>query len=197
MGGDREFAGNKGLCVDQSIRMSMNSCLGICDGETAQHKFMKSKLVVFCIVLLPLAVLIMLVSSCKYKHNAEAEPEKRFGGKDPKWKLESFQHVELDAEEICDVDEDKLIGSGGTGKVYWLDLKKGCGTVAVKQPWKGNGLKVLTREMDILGKIRHRNIVKLYACLMNEGSNLWVFEYLPNGIYSRHYTEKSRVGSRN
>ncbi|KAG5576088.1 hypothetical protein H5410_056222, partial [Solanum commersonii] len=82
--------------------------------------------------------------------------------------------------EICDVGEDKLIGSGGTGKVYRLDLKKGCGTVAVKQLWKGNEMKVLTREMDILGKIRHRNIVKLYASLMREGSNLLASEYLPN-----------------
>ncbi|XP_055833781.1 receptor protein-tyrosine kinase CEPR2-like [Solanum dulcamara] len=188
VGGEKAFVGNKGLCVDQSIRsIPMNSGLGACSGKAAQDKFMKSKLVVFCIVLLSLSVLMgvfMLVSYWKYKHNAEASPEKRMGqanGMDPKWKLESFQHVELDVDEICDVGEDKLIGSGGTGKVYRLDLKKGCGTVAVKQLWKGNEVKVLTREMDILGKIRHRNIVKLYASLMREGSNLLVFEYLPNG----------------
>ncbi|KAK4341023.1 hypothetical protein RND71_039524 [Anisodus tanguticus] len=187
VGGEKAFAGNKGLCVDQSIRITTNSGLGVCSGKAAQDKFMKSKLVVFCIILLSLAVLMgvfMLVSYSKYKHNAEDDPEERLGkakGMDPKWKLESFQHVELDVDEICDVDEDKLIGSGGTGKVYRLDLKKGCGTVAVKQLWKGNGVKVLTREMDILGKIRHRNIVKLYASLTKEGSNLLVFEYLPNG----------------
>ncbi|MCD7450445.1 Receptor protein-tyrosine kinase cepr2 [Datura stramonium] len=187
LGGDKAFAGNKGLCVDQSIRITMNSGLGACGGKAAQDKYMKIKLVVFCIVLLTLAVLMgvyMLVSYWKYKHNAETDPDKRLGqanGMDPKWKLESFQHVELDVDEICDIDEEKLIGSGGTGKVYRLDLKKGCGTVAVKQLWKGNGVKVLTREMDILGKIRHRNIVKLYASLMREGSNLLVFEYLPNG----------------
>lgn len=90
MGGDREFAGNKGLCVDQSIRISMNSGLGICGGETAQDKFMKNKVVVFRLVLLSLAVLIILVSYFKYKHNAEADPEKRLGGMDPKWTIESF-----------------------------------------------------------------------------------------------------------
>ncbi|KAJ8541747.1 hypothetical protein K7X08_002563 [Anisodus acutangulus] len=196
VGGEKAFAGNKGLCVDQSMRITMTSGMGVCSGKAAQEKFMKRKLVLFCIVLLSLAVLMgvfMFVSYWKYKHNAEDDPEKHLGqakGMDPKWKLESFQHVELDVDEICDVDEDKLIGSGGTGKVYRLDLKKGCGTVAVKQLWKGNGVKVLTREMDILGKIRHRNIVKLYASLTKEGSNLLVFEYLTNGnLFKALYRE--------
>ncbi|KAK9270713.1 hypothetical protein L1049_026296 [Liquidambar formosana] len=100
---------------------------------------------------------------------------------DPKWKIESFHPVELDAEEICDLDEDNLIGSGGTGKVYRLDLKKNGGTVAVKQLWKGNEVKLLAAEMEILGKIRHRNILKLFACLMKSGSNFLVFEYMENG----------------
>ncbi|XP_004250411.2 receptor protein-tyrosine kinase CEPR2 [Solanum lycopersicum] len=188
VGGEKAFVGNKGLCVDQSIRnIRTNSGMGACSAKAAQEVFMKSKLVVFCVVLLSLAVLMcvfMLVSYWKYKCNAEADSEKCLGhanGMNPKWKLESFQHVELDVDEICDVGEDKLIGSGGTGKVYRLDLKKGCGTVAVKQLWKGNEVKVLTREIDILGKIRHRNIVKLYASLMRERSKMLVFEYLPNG----------------
>ncbi|KAJ8557829.1 hypothetical protein K7X08_004595 [Anisodus acutangulus] len=185
MGGDKAFAGNKELCVDESIRFSMNSGLGGCSGKAAKHKL--NKLVVSCIVLLSLAVLmggLLLISYLNYKQSHEADDEEKLDeakGKDPKWKLESFHHVELDADEICDFDEDNLIGSGGTGKVYRLDLKKGCGTVAVKQLWKGNGVKVLTREMEILGKIRHRNIVKLYASLMKEGSNILVFEYMPNG----------------
>ncbi|OIT33003.1 PREDICTED: receptor-like protein kinase HAIKU2 [Nicotiana attenuata] len=185
MGGDKAFADNKGLCVDESIKFSMNSGLGGCGGRAAQHKL--NKLVVFCIVLLSLAVLmggLLLVSYLNYKHSHEADPEEQLEeakGTNPKWKLENFHHVEFDADDVCGFDEDNLIGSGGTGKVYRLDLKKGCGTVAVKQLWKGNGVKVLTREMEILGKIRHRNIVKLYASLMKEGSNFLVFEYMPNG----------------
>ncbi|CAA2996309.1 receptor kinase HAIKU2 [Olea europaea subsp. europaea] len=35
--------------------------------------------------------------------------------------------------------------------------------------------------MEILGKIRHRNILKLYACLMKGGSNFLVLEYMENG----------------
>ncbi|XP_060216686.1 receptor protein-tyrosine kinase CEPR2-like isoform X1 [Lycium barbarum] len=185
MGGDKAFAGNKGLCIDRSIRFSMNSRLGVCSGKAGQHKL--NKLVVSCIVLLSLAVLmgsLLLVSYLNYKHSHEADDEEKLEegkGTNAKWKLESFHHVEFEADEVCDFDEDNLIGSGGTGKVYRLDLKKGCGTVAVKQLWKGNAVKVLIREMEILGKIRHRNIVKLYASLVKEGSNILVFEYMPNG----------------
>ncbi|CAN4097976.1 unnamed protein product [Withania somnifera] len=185
MGGDKAFAGNKGLCIDQSIRFSINSGLGSCGGKAAKHKL--NKLVLSCIVLLSLVVLmggLLLVSYLNYKHTHEADHEEKLEeakGTNAKWKLESFHHVEFDADEVCDFDEDNLIGSGGTGKVYRLDLKKGCGTVAVKQLWKGNGVKVLKREMEILGRIRHRNIVKLYASVMKEGSNILVFEYMPNG----------------
>ncbi|KAH0658912.1 hypothetical protein KY285_027459 [Solanum tuberosum] len=185
LGGDKALAGNRGLCIDQSIRFSINSGLGSCGGKAAKHKL--NKLVVSCIVLLSLAVLmggLLLVSYLNYKHSHEVDHEEKLEeakGTNAKWKLESFHPVEFDADEVCDFDEDNLIGSGGTGKVYRLDLKKGCGTVAVKQLWKGIGVKVLTREMEILGKIRHRNIVKLYASLMKEGSNILVFEYMPNG----------------
>ncbi|KAK7281908.1 hypothetical protein RIF29_10277 [Crotalaria pallida] len=53
--------------------------------------------------------------------------------------------------------------------------------VAVKHLGKGYGGKILAAEMEILGKIRHRNILKLYACLLKGESSLLVLEYMPNG----------------
>ncbi|KAJ4965904.1 hypothetical protein NE237_017753 [Protea cynaroides] len=35
--------------------------------------------------------------------------------------------------------------------------------------------------MEILGKIRQKNILKLYACLMRGGSSFLVYEYMENG----------------
>ncbi|KAK4413332.1 Receptor protein-tyrosine kinase CEPR2 [Sesamum alatum] len=184
--GDKAFLGNKGLCVDddESSRKFVNSQLGFCDGKNGHKDFMKNKLVMFCVILLALIVLLgglLLVSYRNFKHN---EADKHLGdekGVHSNWKLENFQQLEFDVDEICGMDEDNLIGSGSTGKVYRVDLKKGCGTVAVKQLWKGNGVKLMEAEMDILGKIRHRNILKLYACLMKGGSNFLVFEYMANG----------------
>ncbi|KAF2297297.1 hypothetical protein GH714_020885 [Hevea brasiliensis] len=59
-----------------------------------------------------------------------------------------------------------------------LDLKRSGCTVAVKQLWKGDVLKLSAAEMETLGKIRHRNILKLYASLLQEGSCFLVFEYM-------------------
>eukprot|EP01018_Ginkgo_biloba_P041207 Gb_31113 [translate_table: standard] len=61
--------------------------------------------------------------------------------------------------------------------------------VAVKQLWTNNrahtggalrdyGLKA---EVETLGTIRHKNIVKLYCFFSNGDSNLLVYEYMPNG----------------
>ncbi|CBI39285.3 unnamed protein product, partial [Vitis vinifera] len=162
MGGDQAFLGNKGLCVEQK------------------------KLFLFCIIASALVILLvglLVVSYRNFKHNESYAENELEGGKekDLKWKLESFHPVNFTAEDVCNLEEDNLIGSGGTGKVYRLDLKRNGGPVAVKQLWKGSGVKVFTAEIEILRKIRHRNIMKLYACLKKGGSSFLVLEYMSNG----------------
>lgn len=36
-------------------------------------------------------------------------------------------------------------------------------------------------EVEILGSIRHKNIVKLYCCISSTNSHLLVYEYMKNG----------------
>jgi len=187
MGGDQAFIGNKGLCIDGSSETASISGFAVCSRNSLHKRYIGNKRVIFCIILAALIVILgglLLVSYRNFKHSeaTEMENDLRWDKKtNHKWKLESFHPMELDAEEICNLDEEKLIGSGGTGKVYRLDLKKGVGTVAVKQLWKGNQVKVLATEMNTLGKIRHKNILKLYACLLRGGSSFLVFEYMENG----------------
>ncbi|XP_044475837.1 receptor protein-tyrosine kinase CEPR2-like [Mangifera indica] len=196
MGGDKAFIGNKGLCLDQSTKLLMNSGLDVCPGKHSQTKF-KNTWVLFCVIAASLVALagILLVSYKKFKHKADMQnvldEEKAV---DQKWRLASFHQMDIDADEICNLDEDNLIGIGGTGKVYRLDLKKNVGTVAVKQLWKSDGVKVLAAELGILGKIRHRNILKLYAYLHKGGSNFLVFEYMANGNLSEALHRKVKGG---
>lgn len=96
-------------------------------------------------------------------------------------RLESFHPTELDIKEICNLEEENLIGVGSTSKVYRVDLSKDRGSVAVKQLWKGKGAEVVVGEIGILGNIRHRNMLKLYACATRGGCSYLVFEYMPNG----------------
>ncbi|OVA05606.1 Protein kinase domain [Macleaya cordata] len=199
MGGDQAFSGNNGLCIDQKFVNQIHSGLGVCNGSHNNKKVIENKLVLVCIIASALIIILaglLLVSYRNFKHNESYMENDLEGGKekDPSWKLESFHQKEFDAEEICNLEEENLIGSGSTGKVYRLDLKKSGGTVAVKQIWKGKEVKVLTSEMDILGKIRHRNILKLYACLMRGGSNFLVLEYMANGNLSQALRRQIKGG---
>ncbi|GFZ09734.1 leucine-rich receptor-like protein kinase family protein [Actinidia rufa] len=186
MGGDKAFLGNKGLCIDESSSTEVNSGLAICSRQHFNQTFTGNKLVMFCIILSGLVVILgclLLVSYWNFKFGeSDRENNIKWGTEtDPRWKIESFHPMEFNADEICNLDEDNLIGCGGTGKVYRLDLKKDVGTVAVKQLWTGNGVKVSPTEMEILGKIRHKNVLKLYASLTKGGSSFLVFEYMANG----------------
>ncbi|XP_062099410.1 receptor protein-tyrosine kinase CEPR2 isoform X2 [Humulus lupulus] len=182
--GDKAFQGNKGLCIDQNLRA--NSDMNICSRNPSQKSLLQRKLVLFCIiasVLVAILAGLLFVSYKNFKHGDSDLDSNIEDGKETesKWKLASFNQLELEAEEICDLEEHNLIGSGSTGKVYRLDLRKNGGTVAVKQLWKGDALKVLAAEMEILGKIKHINILKLYACLVKGGSSFLVFEYMAKG----------------
>lgn len=190
MGGDKAFLGNKGLCVVQNSKLHVNSMMNICTANHSQRGIFAGKSVLFSVIASALVVLLagLLLVSYKNFKLREADRENELEGEkevDPKWKLASFNQLDIDADEICNLEAENLIGSGATGKVYRLDLKKSGSTVAVKQLWKGDGVKILASEMEILGKIRHRNILKLYASLLKGGSSFLVFEYMANGNLSQ------------
>lgn len=184
--GDEAFSGNAGLCIDGNSLGQSARGIGICHFNPEHEGMGQRRMVLILVIMLVLFVLLSglvyvsyksfkLEQSCK-RVDVEADMED-----DSKWKLESFHPTELDAEEICNLEEDNLIGNGGAGKVYRLELSKNRGTVAVKKLWKGNGSKALMAEIGILGKIRHRNILKLYACLLKGETSFLVFEYMQNG----------------
>ncbi|KAI3918365.1 hypothetical protein MKX01_041685 [Papaver californicum] len=186
MGGEQAFTGNGQLCIDQKFENQIGSGISVCNGSHNYKKHAGNKLVLYFVIATALVIILaglLLVGYRNYKYNESRMQNDLEGGleKDPCWKLESFHQTEFDADEISNLEEANLLGSGSTGKVYRLDLKKSGATVAVKQIWKGKEVKVLTSEMDILGKVRHKNILKLYACLMKGGSHFLVLEYMANG----------------
>lgn len=120
--------------------------------------------------------------------------------------MKSFRVLAFEEQEILNgITPENLIGKGGSGKVYKVDLSGG-NTVAVKHIWNyldssssnaGGGKKecreaMLTRrgsivsrefeaEVGTLSSIRHVNVVQLYCSITGEDSSLLVYEYLPNG----------------
>ncbi|KAG1346691.1 leucine-rich repeat receptor-like serine/threonine-protein kinase BAM3 [Cocos nucifera] len=101
------------------------------------------------------------------------------------WKLTAFQKLEFGSEDIVEcLKENYIIGRGGAGIVYRGTMPNG-EQVAVKRLLgisKGsshdNGFSA---EIQTLGKIRHRYIVRLLAFCTNKETNLLVYEYMRNG----------------
>ncbi|WVZ91476.1 hypothetical protein U9M48_037642 [Paspalum notatum var. saurae] len=97
----------------------------------------------------------------------------------------SFHKLSFDQHEILEALIDKnIVGHGGSGTVYKIELSSG-ELVAVKKLWVKKlswlGDRELRTEVETLGSIRHKNIVKLYCCYSGAHSNLLVYEYMPNG----------------
>ncbi|KAH7544885.1 hypothetical protein FEM48_Zijuj01G0033500 [Ziziphus jujuba var. spinosa] len=178
------FLGNRGLC---------GSLEGLCDNR-AEAKSQGYIWLLRCIFIL--AGLVFTVGVVwfylKYRNFKKA---KRAIDKS-KWTLMSFHKLGFSEYEILDcLDEDNVIGSGASGKVYKVVLSNG-EAVAVKKLWGGikkeldsgdveKGRVVeddgFEAEVDTLGKIRHKNIVKLWCCCTTRDCKLLVYEYMPNG----------------
>ncbi|XP_010268650.1 PREDICTED: receptor-like protein kinase HSL1 [Nelumbo nucifera] len=106
--------------------------------------------------------------------------------------VQNFHIISFDEREIVESLVDKnIVGHGGSGTVYRIELSSG-ETVAVKKLWSRKTKdptsedqliqdKELKTEVETLGSIRHKNIVKLYCYLSSSNLNLLVYEYMPKG----------------
>ncbi|CAA0821312.1 Protein kinase family protein with leucine-rich repeat domain [Striga hermonthica] len=102
------------------------------------------------------------------------------------WKLTTFQKLNVTAGNILSsLAESNMIGCGGSGKVYKIPADRENEYVAVKRIWSENKKdhlleKEFLAEIEILGSIRHSNIVKLLCCVSRDDSKLLVYEYMEN-----------------
>ncbi|XP_044460801.1 receptor-like protein kinase HSL1 [Mangifera indica] len=183
----KSFLGNPGLCGDLE---------GLCDGSGEEKNRGYAWLLRSIFILAALVFVFGLVwFYLKYRRFKNAR-----GIDKSKWTLMSFHKLGFSEYEILDgLDEDNVIGTGSSGKVYKVVLSNG-EAVAVKKLWGGvrkecerggdiekgqahgqvqeDGFQA---EIETLGKIRHKNIVKLWCCCTTRDCKLLVYEYMPNG----------------
>ncbi|XVF68257.1 hypothetical protein PTKIN_Ptkin10aG0190800 [Pterospermum kingtungense] len=100
------------------------------------------------------------------------------------WKMTAFQKLEFTVSDILEcVKDGNVIGRGGAGIVYHGKMPSGM-EIAVKKllgfgtSGHDHGFRA---EIQTLGNIRHRNIVRLLAFCTNKETNLLVYEYMRNG----------------
>uniref|UniRef100_A0A0D9WRM8 non-specific serine/threonine protein kinase n=1 Tax=Leersia perrieri TaxID=77586 RepID=A0A0D9WRM8_9ORYZ len=100
------------------------------------------------------------------------------------WMFTPFQKLNFSVDNIleCLIDEN-VIGKGCSGVVYRAEMPNG-EIIAVKKLWKTSKeepIDAFAAEIQILGHIRHRNIVKLLGYCSNKSVKLLLYNYIPNG----------------
>lgn len=183
---EKSFEGNKNLCIEQNCEGGRRSGRGAWIAGT----------------LLAALAALTLVTCLLFKKKSDYLRMRQGSFLKPeRWTLIPFEKVDFDEYHILtSLDEDSVIGRGGSGQVYHVRLESGQ-SLAVKKLWVNNGKDSQSQhshhdygfkaEIETVGKVRHSNIVKLICCCTNEsGTSLLVYEYMPNGSLGDHLYNK-------
>lgn len=98
-----------------------------------------------------------------------------------------FSYAELQ-DATQNFDSSQELGDGGFGTVYYGKLRDGR-EVAVKRLYEHNYKRVqqFMNEVEILTRLRHKNLVSLYGCTSRRSVELLlVYEYIANGTVADH-----------
>ncbi|CAN1224860.1 MDIS1-interacting receptor like kinase 1 [Linum perenne] len=104
-------------------------------------------------------------------------------------RLLAFQRLGFTSSDIlaC-IKESNQIGMGATGTVYKAEIPRVSTVVAVKRLWRstadleaGAASGDFVSEVNLLGKLRHKNIVRLLGFLHNDTEMMILYEYMQNG----------------
>ncbi|XP_022750150.1 receptor-like protein kinase HSL1 isoform X2 [Durio zibethinus] len=159
-----------------------------CYSKLHKPKKLSSK---FLAMILALAILVSLVILLLTLFLVRDYRRKNPGRNLATWKLTSFHRLDFtEANILSNLIDSNLIGSGGSGKVYRIGINRSGKSVAVKKIWNSKKLdhkleKEFLAEVEILGNIRHSNIVKLLCCISSEDSKLLVYDYMENQSLDR------------
>ncbi|KAL3515800.1 hypothetical protein ACH5RR_022702 [Cinchona calisaya] len=103
----------------------------------------------------------------------------------------SFEEVKKYSNNFSETND---IGSGGYGKVYRGTLPTGQ-LVAIKRAQQGSmqgGLEFKT-EIELLSRVHHKNVVGLVGFCFDQGEEMLVYEYIPNGTLKDSLSGKSGI----
>ncbi|CAL5396941.1 unnamed protein product [Camellia sinensis] len=186
---DNSFLNNSGLCATNPSLLGIDICSGPQNSSKISPQFL-AVIVSTAAALFALTMFFMFLMVKTYR--------KRECGLDSKWEFTQFQLLNFSESDILSsLTESNMIGSGGSGKVYRVALNRWGKVVAVKKTRNIRKLdekveKEFLAEVQILGTIRHSNIVKLLCCISSETTKLLVYEYMENSSLDRWLHGKNR-----
>ncbi|KAG8381535.1 hypothetical protein BUALT_Bualt06G0131800 [Buddleja alternifolia] len=180
------FAGNEGLCGVILKKPCRNDGLAAGAMEVRQQPKKTAGAIVWIMAAAFGIGLFILIggSRCfRAKYGKQFSGDRETGP----WKLTAFQRLNFTADDVleCLNMSDKIIGMGSAGTVYKAEMPGG-EIIAVKKLWGKNKDTIRKRrgvlaEVDVLGNVRHRNIVRLLGCCSNNQCTMLLYEYMPNG----------------
>ncbi|CAN8265201.1 unnamed protein product [Cochlearia groenlandica] len=193
---ETSFLNNTNLCADKPV---LN--LPDCRKNIRRSKGIPWKLLAMILVIAALLLaIVLLVTFFAIRDYTRKQRGGRRKGLET-WKLTSFHRVDFaESEILSNLMEHNVIGSGGSGKVYKIFIENSGQYVAVKRIWDNKKVdknleKEFLSEVEILGTIRHANIVKLLCCISRDDSKLLVYEYLEKRSLDQWLHGKKKSGN--
>ncbi|XP_050367286.1 leucine-rich repeat receptor protein kinase HPCA1-like isoform X2 [Argentina anserina] len=106
-------------------------------------------------------------------------------------RLFSFEELKKYTDDFSEAND---IGSGGYGQVYCATLPTGQ-MVAIKRARRESmqGAPEFKAEVELLSRVHHKNLVSLVGFCMEQGEQMLVYEYVPNGDLLNSLSGKSRI----
>ncbi|KAK4490979.1 hypothetical protein RD792_001700 [Penstemon davidsonii] len=184
------FFNNSNLCAN-----NLNSNLPHCYAKFRETKKLSPRILA---VVLVLVVTLFLITILMTLFLVRDYRRKKLSRDLASWKLTSFQRLDFtEVNILSSLAECNMIGSGGSGKVYKIAVDREGQYVAVKRICSDKKLdhfleKEFLAEVQILGSVRHSNIVKLLCCISSDDSKLLVYEYMENHSLDRWLHGKKR-----
>ncbi|KAH0990620.1 hypothetical protein GBA52_002103 [Prunus armeniaca] len=166
---DTSFAGNPYLCSPQRHVQ--------CPSFPHHKAFGSSRI---ALVVIGLATVLLFLFITVYRMRRREMQKSRA------WRLTAFQRLDFKAEDVLEcLKEENIIGKGGAGIVYRGSMPDGVDVAIKRLVGRGTGRNCndhgFSAEIKTLGRIRHRNIVRLLGYVSNKDTNLLLYEYMPNG----------------
>nr|XP_023924894.1 cysteine-rich receptor-like protein kinase 6 [Quercus suber] len=139
----------------------------------------RKKWMIIILTIVSVCLAIALFGYCVYCHVKNKRTQKR--RKD----MEDQESTNISLTSICEAtdnfSESNKLGQGGFGSVYKGILSDGK-VVAVKRLSKSSeqGLREFTTEVQLIMKLQHKNLVRLWGFCVKGDEKLLVYEYMPN-----------------
>ncbi|TKY48066.1 PTI tyrosine-protein kinase [Spatholobus suberectus] len=107
-----------------------------------------------------------------------ASDRKGRGKKQPPWRVFSLKELHSATNNF---NYDNKLGEGGFGSVYWGQLWDGS-QIAVKRlkVWSNKADMEFAVEVEILARVRHKNLLSLRGYCAEGQERLIVYDYMPN-----------------